>query len=433
MAKLLRLKRDLILTVIVELLTKIPLYGFEFLLASWLVIDQYAEWAALGLIYRIAPYAHLGALSYFNKRYPVLLGAGNTLAAKKIKHHTNSVINVLMLLFFSICVLFFLLGYLNSTAFVVFCGVLTMQIFTYCQAKVRNEGDFAAYAIGLIVFSLIQFSVAYFTIRKYGVFAGVMSTFLAYLGAVFYYIVVLKIDYLFFIPKRRNFNRVIKLGWAPFLLTISSFLTQISDRVALVCVDDDTKLAFYGFFALFFQIGIVAINSLGKVLGPYILHLSGRKKLSDTLSISLNTCYIILGLYFCMNLTLLIGGDWFIHQYFVKFTGGLLGVYNYATIGILLSLTLAFYPQLIVACKEFTVIKINVGYFLFSVTVIYFLAKHFPGFFIYSLGSFLMNVVYSVILLTVIENVLDKRIYVVRFTILFIFVSTLLVNYYMIT
>ena len=62
---LLRIKRDLIVTVTIELLTKIPLYGFEFLLASWLVLNQYAEWVALGLIYRVAPYAHFGALSYY--------------------------------------------------------------------------------------------------------------------------------------------------------------------------------------------------------------------------------------------------------------------------------------------------------------------------------------------------------------------------------
>ena len=426
---LLRIKRDLIVTVTIELLTKIPLYGFEFLLASWLVLNQYAEWVALGLIYRVAPYAHFGALSYYNKRYPVLLGEGNVHAATRINRLTNSVINVLILIFFSIALLLLLFGYLSPTAFLVICGVLTMQVFTYCQAKIRNEGQFAGYAIGLIFFSIIQFAVAYFTVRKYGVFAGAMSTFLAYLVAVIYYIVFLKIDYLYLIPKRRNFNKVIKLGWAPFLLTISSFLTQISDRVALVCVDDDVKLAFYGFFALFFQIGIVAINSLGKVLGPYILHSGGRKKLSNTLSISVNTCYIILVLYMCMSVALLIRGDWLINTYFTKFTGGLLGVYNYATAGILMSLTLAFYPQLIVGCKEYTIIKINFFYCILSSVFIYFLAKYFIGNFVFSFGSFLMNIVYSVIVLTVIEKVVENKIYVVRATILFIFISTLIVNY----
>ena len=140
---LLRIKRDLIVTVTIELLTKIPLYGFEFLLASWLVLNQYAEWVALGLIYRVAPYAHFGALSYYNKRYPVLLGEGNVHAATRINRLTNSVINVLILIFFSIALLLLLFGYLSPTAFLVICGVLTIQVFTYCQAKIRNEGQFA--------------------------------------------------------------------------------------------------------------------------------------------------------------------------------------------------------------------------------------------------------------------------------------------------
>ena len=425
-----RLKRNLIVTVIIELLAKIPLYGFEFLLASCLVLDQYAEWAALGLIYRMAPYAHLGALSYFNKRYPVLLGAGHVSAAKKIKHHTNSVVNLLLIFCFALSLLLYLFKVISSPAFFVICGVLVMQIFTYCQAKVRNEGNFSAYSIGLILFSIIQFLIAYYTVNKYGVFAGVMSTFLAYLAAVLYYILVLKIDYLYFIPKQRNFIRVLKLGWAPFLLTISSFMTQAADRVALVMVDDDSKLAFYGFFSLFFQIGIVAINSLGKVLSPYIMHLSGREKLSSTLSISINTCYLIVALFLGMNLMLLMFGNWFIEQYFEKFSGGLLGVYNYATIGILLSLTMAFYPQLIIACKELIIIRINIIYFCLSFIVIYILAKHYEGFYIYSLGSFLMNMVYTVVLFWVIERVVDRKIGVVRLTLLFIFISTVAVNYW---
>ena len=416
-------------TVIVELLSKIPLYAFEFLLANWLVLNQYAEWVVFGLIYRIAPYVHLGALSYFNKRYPILLGAGTTIAAEKIRRHTNNIMNLVIVVIFGITLLMFLVGHLSATAFIVICGVLMMQLFTYCQAKLRNDGDFFAYAIGLIIFSMIQLLVAYYTVHKYGVFAGALSTFVGYFAAVFYYMVVLKIDYDYAIPKRRNFNRVIKLGFAPFLLTISSFIIQISDRAALVCVDDNYKLAFYGFFSIFFQIGIMAVNSLGKVLGPYVFHLSGRKTISDTLSISLGTCYIILAIYLIMCLLLFTSGNWFIQQYFLKFSGSMIGVYNYATIGILLSFTFAFYPQLMVAGREFTIIKINLIYFLIGFCGVYLLAKFFTGFLIYSFGSFLLNLVYSLIILKVIERVVGKKIQMVRFTFLFIFLLTLAVNF----
>lgn len=423
-----RIKRDLIITVIVELFAKIPLYGFEFLLANWLVINQYAEWVVLGLIYRMAPYAHLGALSYFNKRYPLLLGGGNIVAAEKIRKHTNLTINVVVLFIFFLSLLLFEFGSVNGTTFMVICGVLMMQFFTYCQAKVRNDGDFFAYALGLVIFSILQLLVAYYTVQKYGVFAGALSTFVGYLMAVLYYLLVLKMDYLYALPKRQNFTRMIKLGSAPFLLTISSFIIQISDRAALICVDDKYKLAFYGFFSIFFQIGIVAVNSLGKVLGPYVFHLSGRKKLSDTLSISMSSCYIILVLYVCISVVLIMYGDRLIHHYFEKFSGSLLGVYNYATIGILLSLTFAFYPQLMVAGREYILIKINLVYFFISFVSVYLLAKIFTGFVIYSFGSFLLNLAYSLIILKVIENVVGSKIHVVRFTMVCIFLTTLAVN-----
>lgn len=427
--RLVKFKQDMMLTVIVELLAKIPLYAFEFLLASWLVLNDYAEWTALGLIYRTAPYAHLGALSYFNKRYPVALGAGKKVAAEKIQRHTNRIFNGLVLFFFGFSLLLFLFKVINTLTFIAICGVLSIQIYSYCQALVRNEGAFFAYGMGLILFSIFQLFIAYFTVRRYGVLAGAFSTFLAYSMAVFYYLFILKMKYEFYLPKRKNFNRVFKMGWPPFLLTISSFLVQISDRVALVCVDDDSKLAFYGFFSLFFQIGIIAINAIGKVLSPYIFHLSGKSKLSDTLSISTNTCLIILGLYFCMNIAMLIGGGSFIDTYFPKFTGGLIGVYNYASMGILMSLTLTFYPQLIVAGREQVIVKINFSYFILSFSMIYFLAKFFTGFWIYSLGSFLINMFYSGFIFSVIEKVVQKKIKMARFIICFIGMATLIVNY----
>lgn len=427
--RLVKFKQDLIVTVIVELLAKIPLYVFEFLLASWLVLNDYAEWTALGLIYRMAPYAHLGALSYFNKRYPVILGAGKRAAAEKIQRHTNKIFNGLVLFFLGVSLFLFFLNVINTLTFIAICGVLSIQIYSYCQALVRNEGEFFAYGMGLILFSMFQLLIAYFTVQRYGVIAGAFSTFLGYSMAIFYYLFILRMKYEFYLPKRKNFNRVIKMGWPPFLLTVSSFLVQVSDRFALVCVDDDSKLAFYGFFALFFQIGIIAINAIGKVLSPYIFHLSGKNKRMDTLSISINTCKIILGLYVCMNIALLIGGRALIDTYFPTFTGGLIGVYNYASMGILMSLTLTFYPQLIIACKEHVIVKINFIYFILSFTIIYFLAKFSTGFWIYSLGSFLINMLYSGVLFSVIEKVVQKKITIVRFMICFMGMATLLVNY----
>lgn len=424
-----RLKRDLIVTTLIELLSKIPLYGFEFLLASWLTMNDYAEWAALVLIYRAAPYLHAGALSYLNKRYPILLGKGHSAAASRIESHINAMFNGMILLLFLLSLIFYLTHHFSLAAWFVILGVLVMQVFTYCQAKIRNEGDFLAYSIGLIIFSLLQFILAYVTVRRYGLLAAVTSTFISYLFAVFYYLIILRMDYHFRLPERRNVKRIIQLGSAPFLLTISSFLTQVSDRIALVLLDDKVKLAFYGFFALFFQIGIIAINALGKVLSPYIFHRSANNHVSQTIVISMATCYVMLTLFLVMNGFLILFGHWFIQTYFAKFNGGLLGVYNYATIGILLSLTLAFYPQLMIAGKEYMIVKFNFIYSSFSILVIYLLAKYWKGFEVYSFGSLLMNTCYCILLLMMIERIVLHKLYVVRLTIGLIFISSLVINY----
>lgn len=413
-----------------ELLAKIPLYGFEFLLASWLVINQYAEWAALGLIYRMAPYAHLGGLSYFNKRYPLLLGKGQTLAAKNLHYHTSHAINAIIL---SIALLAFFLFFFQQFGLVVLLTVLTvlvMQIFTYCQAKLRNEGDFLAYTLGLLIFSLLQFCIAYFTVKKYGVLAGVLSTFFAYFFAVLYYLMIARVNYLFFLPKTKRLIRVLRLGWAPFLLTISAFLIQVSDRVALVLLNDKTKLAFYGFFALFLQLGIVMINALGKVLGPYIIFLSGKKRPEDTLFLSLSTCYAIILLYIFLSFFLRWQGENLLNHFFPSFTGSLLGVFIYATIGVLLSLSLAFYPQLMAASKEALIIKMNLGYFFLSTSIIYFLGRVFPGFAAYSFASLGMNFLYSMIFIKIIEKLSKKKIYPLWLMIFIIFLMTLFFSPY---
>lgn len=426
---LIKFKQDLILTVMIEFLTKVPLYAFEFLLASCLVLNDYAEWTALGLIYRSAPYMHLGALSYFNKRYPVLLGAGKKRAAEKIQQHTNHIFNALILSFFVLSFLLYVFKFISTLTFVAIGGVLMIQIYAYCQALIRNEGEFYAYAVGLILFSMFQWLIAYFTVQTYGVLAAAFSTFFAYFIAVFYYLFMLKLKYEFDLPKPENLKRVLRMGWAPFLLTISSFLVQISDRFALVCVNDDSKLAFYGFFALFFQIGIVMINAIGKVLSPYIFHLSGKKNVSDTLAVSLNTCSMVMVLYLLMSLVLWVGGHALIDRYFPMFSGGLIGVYNYASIGILMSLTLAFYPQLIVANQEWIVVKMNLFFFTSSFIVIYFLAKYSNGFWLYSIGSFLMNLFYSGVIFRVIEKVVQRKLFSVRWMMACMGIITLMANY----
>ncbi len=370
----------LVYTVLVELLTKIPMYGFEFILASWLSMTQYAEWTGLVFIYRLAPYAHLGALSYFNKRYPFLLGGSHHRAARQVEFQVNQVINSLLFLILFMLAASFYLNELTPTLFMVFCGVFIMQIFTYAQAKLRNEKKFVAYAVGLILFSATQFFVAFFTVKQFGVFAAACSMFVAFLIPVLFYLWVTKINYHFTLPRLKNVIRVLKLGLPPFLLTVSSFIVQITDRAALLLVQDTKKLAFYGFFAIFFQIGILAVNSLGKVLGPYIFHLSGQNQQDKTLIVSLYTCYIIFALYLLSSIVILTLGDVIINYYFLTYSGSTLGVYNYNTIGMVISLPLAFYPQLMVAGKEFLIVRINFICAVINFITVYFLAHYFDGF-----------------------------------------------------
>ena len=91
--------RNLVVSLSGEFLSKIPLYLFEFLLASWLLVNEYAEWAVMILFVRMGPYLHLGALSYFNKCYPLLIGEGSQVQYLVIKE-TSGIINSLFLIIF---------------------------------------------------------------------------------------------------------------------------------------------------------------------------------------------------------------------------------------------------------------------------------------------------------------------------------------------
>jgi O-antigen/teichoic acid export membrane protein len=424
------LKRGLLISLSGEALSKIPLYAFEFILASWLTLNDYAEWAALFLIFRFAPYCHLGALSYFNKRYPFLAGRELYFAKERVKLNTNLAINTVIIAIATFGLLFFISGYISAIQFFVICILIIMQMYTYCQSVVRNDGDFRAFTVGLLLFSFCQLLVALLLLDRFGILGATFSVFCGYLIAVIYYLFVVKVAYRLKLIRWRVLKRLLRVGFTPFLLTISAFLLQVSDRIALFFLDDIQKLAFYGFFALFMQLGIVIVNSAGKVLGPYILNLGGRKDVASTLYISIYNSYFIFIFYFLFSIGCYFLGDIILEAYFVNFTGSVIGVYNYATIGFMMAICMSFYPQLIVANKEFVVIVLNLCFSLILIVSIYYVAQAFSNYLAFTRASLLLNSIFSLVFLLFVERTLRVKLAKVKLVVSLMLVNTLLVNLY---
>lgn len=424
------LSRNLLVSLTGEAISKVPLYVFEFVLASLLVIDDYAQWAVLALFYRFSAYAHLGILSYLNKRYPLLLGRGYAVAKKNIVKNANASINLLLVCFLLVALVFFIFGYISILELIVFATLIVVQIYTFCQSMARNDGDFIAFVVGLLLFSCVQLIAALLLVEKYTVLGAVISVLIGYSTATLYYMFFSNVTYGFGLIKFNRFKRILKIGFTPFLLTVSVFVAQVADRISLVILDDKQQLAFYGFFALFMQLGIVIVNSVGKVIGPYIITLSGKKGVSSSISISVYNAYFIFIFYFIFSGGCYFFGDMVINEYFEKFQGGMLGVYNYATIGLIMAVCMGFYPQIVATSNESKVIKLNLVFSAILISTIYFVASRFDGYVVYSLASLVLNFIFALVMIKLISHTLGAGLIRVSSMISFMAINTLLVNFY---
>ncbi|MGI1677497.1 MAG: hypothetical protein K6L75_02085 [Cellvibrionaceae bacterium] len=424
------MKKSLFISLVGEFLSKFPLFGFEFLLAAKLSLYDYAFWSSLLLLYRFSPYLHFGVLSYFNKRYPLMLGRNRQESKKRIARQVNKSINLIALLIFILAILFLFLDIINFKHFIVIVTISFIQIYTYSQAVLRNEGEFLHFTIGLLLFSGFQFIFSLVMVDEIGIWGAILSVFFGYLVSILYYVKISNVDFNWGMIRLNDLIRITKLGLVPFLLTISAFFVQVSDRIALFIVDDTTLMASYGFFAIFLQLGIVMVNSIGKVMSPYIITKVGRDGASSTLSLCIYNVYIICFVYLIFFMGCYLYGDFFVNKFFQNFSGSILGVLNYGTVGFLLAIGLTFYPQLIAVNKEKTVIYLNFISSAFLVVAVYFGATLFKGYLVFSSLSLLINscVVYLLVLL--LEKKLEVNLKSVKLIVAVIFVNTFFVGQY---
>ncbi len=425
-----KLRRGLTFSLAGEFLSKFPLYGFEFVLASTLALHDYAKWTALLIFIRFAPYCHFGALSYFNKRYPFYNGKQLLKAKNRVSNQTNFAINSILLIMLGLALLSFFFSLISIDELLIILAVLLTQIYAFCQSKVRNNGDFASFSIGLLLFACVQFLASLVLVKNLNVLGGILSVFIGYIVAVSYYLFTTQCKYRFVLMPIKKLYKILKLGTTPFLLTISAFFIQIADRIALVFADNEKNLAFYGFFSIFMQLGIVIVNSTGKVLGPYILTKSSEKNVISTIKISVYNCYFIFGFYLCFSLFIYAFGNLFIDRYFSNFSGSILGLYNYAIVGFVLAIGLVFYPQLISVNREKYIIGLNVVFGLILLFSIYLTSKNIEGVGGFSLTSLTINSMLTLLFIHYVEKSLGFKLFNVRLIVFFILLNTYIVNIY---
>ncbi|NGN98466.1 hypothetical protein G5S52_12650 [Grimontia sp. S25] len=395
-------------------------------MVSTLTVADYGKWTAVYFFVRLSPYLHFGALSYFNKRYPYTLG--KQISTKNVENFTKTslkLIAYLILLVGSISV-FFVEEPLYC--FLLSLVATSMLLYTFYQSKFRCDGRFYYYTSGLILYAFSQLILAYILVSRYGIAGGLVSILLAYTFAVmFYYLIDRKVKRNWSDDRNplriKRLRKVVTIGWPYFLLTISSFIVQSSDRIALILYGNDIKLAYYGFFFIFMQIGIIFINSVGKIIGPGIINLIGGGEIKNVDNIENRTLFSIMLMHFVLCIFWILFGDLIINSYFGKFNGSTPGAFSYYCIGIMSSISIIFYPKIVALNKERFLIGFNIIHSLFLTSILYIFLLYSDGVFNYAYMSIIINFIFYTLFFIVTSKLFYINLKKVLFANTLVFIS----------
>lgn len=390
-----KLEKALYVVFTAEAITKLVALMFDVMLASLLAISDYAEWSALYMLVKLSPYFHFGALSYFNKRYPLVLGRRDHEKADVIFTWVGGIISYLAISIFFIFIFLFLLGFVSLRYFLLSSTVPLVLFFSLFQAKLRCDGRFLEYSIGSVMQSIFMLLLCFFLLDELGVEGILLSVALSYFVSNGYYYSK-EHSFFFFNCKWTVVKRVLFLGAPSLLVAVSSFFVQFSDRVALIVVGSDKQLAYYGFYFLFAQVSIVFVNTLGKVLGPYVVFLHGARKVSSQSEANIGSvlegnlkAVVMVACIFSVLVAIFF--DDLASIYFTNYVDGRIGAICYVFVGANISLAMVIYPYLISLGKEYDLIIFNLFHCLMAALVVTVTVAYDQSITVFSLASLVVS------------------------------------------
>lgn len=379
-----------------EFIVKVFQFSFEFLVVRYISKSSLSAWAIYSFILRFAPYCTFGSISYLNKFYPQYAANGDEeLSCKCINNTCSNVVFFTMIFFLiGLCLLVLYFFNRNAVSFIWyalgFISISFIVYYTYLQSILRNTFNFTIYVYGFVLLSFVQVSVLFFFIPDLTIYNVVFSIFLAYLLCIFYYLRYLLRFGCSVFSIGFSFS-VIRSGLAPFILSMSIFLMQSSDRLALILIGNKDLLAGYVICFVFYQLGVVIVNTAGKVFSPFFL--ASREHDESTRYITLFARYFSLVFFFIILLY------YFFSAQIPSLFGQGKDMYSkeigiYLSIGFFSSYSQIFFNKMIKLSKENDAITVSVIFSILNILVVYYFAVNDKTFYIISIASLVVNFLY---------------------------------------
>lgn len=353
------MKKQLAKVFLGEFVAKALQFVFEFMLVRMLAQAELASWVVFSFVLRFSPYASFGCLSYLNKFYP--LQSEDVVAQAEIKEKVQQNIFLISVFFFiaSFVFAFIFLTSSESVHFDVAMSLFVMSLilqYTFFQSLLRNKFEFERYIAGLLLFCVAQLSAALILYKYFsfhGIYYGIL---LAYILTILYYWLATKSK--FTLALNQFYLDVIKSGLPPFLLTIVSFLFQSIDRIALIIYSNEAFLASYAVFFIFYQLGLILVNTAGKVISPFFLSQADEKK-ADFMIFGFFLLFTVL--YFIFLCCFLLWGGYFLEFFLPNYAHLFKEIFIYLVIGYLVAYSQIYFNELVKRSKEILVVVLTIS------------------------------------------------------------------------
>lgn len=332
-----------------DLVSKIILLFLDGLIIASLPEDQIAAFLLFSFFIRFAPYSGFGTISYITK---ILPQTHEHSEQQQVILNASRLVFLLAAVYLSVALFLFLLSASGDITeakqlAIAFLAISLILVMTMQQTVSRGLFEFPFYVVSQMLQAILALSLGLLLIPPFGL-TGLYAAFLmSYGGAIMVWWLLCRQKLW---PSTSHSFTLSELmlplrtgGWF-FLLTISLFFMQSLDRFAVLQLGDAHAQTMFGVGFLFYQMGIIVINSIGKVAGPMIL--SGKGKFSETQSSNM-LCLFCVAVYCLVLLFYLafatVAADWVP----MRFQAAQDIAIYYLTSGFITAFGLALVPQLL--------------------------------------------------------------------------------------
>lgn len=332
-----------------DFVSKIALLFLDGFIIASLPADQIAIFLLFSFFIRFAPYSGFGTISYITK---VLPQAHEQSDQQQVVLNASRMVFLLAAIYFGVALLLFYIsasGDISEIAqlAIAFLAISLILIMTMQQTVSRSLFAFPVYVVSQMLQAILALGLGLFLIPPFGINGLYTAVLMSYGGAI--------IVWWLLSPQKlwpsastsftlSDLMLPLRAGGWFFLLTISLFFIQSLDRFAVLQLGDVQAQTMFGVGFLFYQMGIIVINSIGKVAGPMII--SGQSKFSERQSTNM-LCLFCLAAYFLVFLFYLAVSTAAADRIPIRFQAAQDVATYYLTSGFITALGLALVPELL--------------------------------------------------------------------------------------